>query len=205
MTQVPPAKPRVKSSPLVRAIVDYGGLVVFVLAYFLFHKDIVKATWGLMAGSAISLVVGFVVERRVAPMPLFTGLAALIFGGLALFFHDPRIVKMKPTALNLVLGFALLGGAAMKRNPLKALLNDAVHMNAEHWRTLTIRYALLFIAQAAINEVFWRTQPESVWVTFHMPVLLAISILFSLTQAPFLMKHAHEAPAEDGPETTAEA
>ena len=48
MTQIPPAKPRPKASPAVRAVVDYGGLVVFVLAYFLFHKDIVKATWGLM-------------------------------------------------------------------------------------------------------------------------------------------------------------
>lgn len=205
MTETPPAKAPVKTSPWVRAVVDYGGLVVFVLAYFLFHKDIIKATWGLMAGSAISLIVGFVFERRVAPMPLFTGLAALIFGGLALFFHDPRIVKMKPTALNLVLGFALLGGAAMKRNPLKALLNDAIHMNADHWRTLTIRYALLFIGQAVVNEVFWRTQPESVWVTFHMPVLLAISILFSLTQAPFLMKHAHEALTDDAQEQATDA
>ena len=40
---------------------------------------------------------------------------------------------------------------------------------------------------------------------FRMPGLLILSILFSLTQVPFLLKHAHEAPAEDPPETPAEA
>ena len=191
----PPQTTKPASNPVVRAIVDYGGLALFVAAYFLFHKDIIKATWGLMAGSAISLVVGFVFERRVAPLPLFTGVAALLFGGLALFFHDPRIVKIKPTAINLVLGAALLGGAAMKRNPLKLMLGDAIHMDAPAWRTLTIRYGLLFVFQAILNEIFWRTQPEAVWVTFHMPVLLGVSILFSITQTPFLMKHAHDTDA----------
>lgn len=200
MSQTPPEKK--PSNPVVRGIVDYGGLVVFVAAYFLFRKDIMAGAWGLMIGSAISLVVGFVFERRVAPMPLFTGVAALLFGGLALFFHDSRIVKMKPTAINLVLGAALLGGAAMRRNPLKLMLGDAIHMDAPAWRTLTIRYGLMFIAEAVINEVFWRTQPEAVWVTFHMPVLLAISILFSLTQAPFLLKHMHDTDAPK-PETPA--
>jgi intracellular septation protein len=195
MTQAPdPAPVLKKADPVVRAIVDYGGLMLFLAAYFLFHKDILKATWGLMAGSVVGLAVGLAFERRVAPMPLFTGLAALIFGGLALVFHDPRIVKMKPTALNLALGAAMLGGAAMRRNPLKALLGDAIHMDAAAWRVLTVRYGLLFLAQAAINEVFWRTQPEALWVTFHMPLLLGVSVVFSLTQAPFLMKHAHEPP-----------
>src|SRR5438445_809568 len=98
MSQTPShSQPRAKSHPTVRAIVDYGGLVLFVLAYFVFHKDMIKATWGLMAGSAIALLVGFVFERRVAPMPLLTGVAAVLFGGLALFYHDARIVKMKPT------------------------------------------------------------------------------------------------------------
>lgn len=181
-----------KTNPTVRAIVDYGGLAVFIAAYFLGGKDMMKATWGLMAGSVLSLIVGFVFEKRVAPMPLFTAVAAVLFGGLALVLHNSNIVKMKPTALNLVFGAALLGGAAMKRNPLKALLGEALHMDAPHWRILTIRYGCLFIVQAIVNEVFWRTQPEALWVTFHMPLLLAMSILFSVSQAPFIMKHAHD-------------
>jgi intracellular septation protein len=185
-----------KANATVRAIVDYGGLVLFVAAYFLTGKDMIKATWGLMAGSVLGVVVGYVFERRVAPMPLFTAVAALLFGGLALVFHNSSIVKMKPTAINLVFGFALLGGAAMRKNPLKALLGEALHMDAPAWRILTIRYGILFIVQAIVNEIFWRTQPEALWVTFHMPVLLAMSVIFSISQAPFMMKHAHDTDPE---------
>ena len=193
-----------KTAQTVRAIVDYGGLVVFLIAYFV-TRDMIKATWALMGGSILALAVGLIFERRIAPMPLLTGVAALIFGGLALKFHDPRFVKIKPTAINLVLGAVMLGGAAMRRNPLKALLNGAIHMAAPAWRTLTIRYGLFFLFEAALNEAVWRTQPDAVWVLFRMPGLLILSILFSLTQLPFLLKHAHEAPAEDAPEQPSEA
>lgn len=185
-----------KTSQTVRAIVDYGGLVVFLIAYFV-TRDMIKATWALMGGSILALAVGLLFERRIAPMPLLTGVAALIFGGLALKFHDPRFVKIKPTAINLVLAAVMLGGAAMRRNPLKAMLNGAIHMASPAWRTLTIRYGLFFAFEAILNEFVWRTQPDAVWVLFRMPGLLVLSILFSLTQLPFLLKHAHEAPADD--------
>jgi intracellular septation protein len=193
-----------KTSQTVRAIVDYGGLVVFLIAYFV-TRDMIKATWALMGGSILALAVGLLLERRIAPMPLLTGVAALIFGGLALKFHDPRFVKIKPTAINLVLGAVMLGGAAMRRNPLKALLNGAIHMAAPAWRTLTIRYGLFFLFEAILNEIVWRTQPDAVWVLFRMPGLLILSVVFSLTQLPFLLKHAHEAPGEDAPESATDA
>ena len=180
---------------MVRAVVDYGGLLVFMVTYFV-TRDMIKATWGLTAGSALALLVGLALERRVAPMPLFTGLAALIFGGLALKFHDPRFVKIKPTAINLVLSAVMLGGAAMRRNPLKALLGEAVHMDDPAWRTLTIRYGVFFLFQALLNEIVWRTQPDAVWVLFRMPGLLLLSVVFSFTQAPFLMKHMHDTDAD---------
>jgi intracellular septation protein len=198
------SKVSAKTPPWVRAVVDYGGLVVFLIAYFV-TRDMIKATWALMGGSILALAVGLIFERRIAPMPLLTGVAALVFGGLALKFHDPRFVKIKPTAMNLVLGAIMLGGAAMRRNPLKALLNGAIHMAAPAWRTLTVRYGLFFLFEAVLNEIVWRTQPDAVWVLFRMPGLLILSVLFSLTQVPYLLKHAHEAPAEDAPQEPAEA
>ena len=64
-----------KTRSQVRAAVDYGGLAVFLIAYVI-SRDLVQATWWLVAGSAAALVLGFAVERRVAPMPLIAGGAA---------------------------------------------------------------------------------------------------------------------------------
>jgi intracellular septation protein len=153
-------------------------------------KDVIKANWTLAGTSAVALLVGLVFERRVAPMPLLTGVAAALFAALATRFHDTRFVKIQPTAIDILLGAVMLGGAAMKRNPLKALLGGALTMDAPAWRTLMIRYGLFFLFEAGLNEAFWRTQPEGAWVVWHRPVFLVLSLAFSLAQVPFLMKHA---------------
>lgn len=182
----------------VRGTVDYGGLVVFLIGFFYNTKVVglasqealVQATWWLVGGSALALLVGLVFERRIAPFPLISGGAALLFGGLTLIFHDVRFVKMKPTVMNSLFGVVLLGGLALRKNPLKALLGDAVKMPDAGWRKLTLNYGLFFLALAALNEIVWRTQPDDIWVVFRFPGLLILSVLFSFAQVPLMMKYA---------------
>ncbi len=204
-----------KTHPYIRALVDYGGLAAFVAAYFLrlrFEsggalgfslaigghgaRDLTGATWWLVGGSALSLLLGLIAERRIAPMPLIAGGFALVFGGLTLAFHDPRFLKVKPTATNLVFATALFGGQMLGRNPLKWMLGEAIALPDEAWRILTVRYALFFLSMAGLNEIIWRTQPDAVWVVFRMPGLWLLAVVFSLTQTPLMMKylHTHQPP-----------
>ena len=183
-----------RSSPLVRAVVDYAGAAAF-LAGFLVTHDVVRASWWLVAGSAAALALGLVVERRIAPIPLLAGGAALVFGALTLVFHDDRFVKMKPTAINLAFGATLLGGYVMGKSPVKLLMGDALSLTEAAWRRLTLRYGLFFLACAVLNEAIWRTQPASTWVWFKFPGLAIVTVLFSFTQVPAIMKGAKEAEA----------
>lgn len=181
----------------VRVAVDYGAPIAFAAVFFT-TRDFMLATGVLVAAAAAALVLGFVVERRIAPLPLITGVMALIFGALTLFFHDPSFVKMKVTVVNLFFAAGLIGGVALGKNPLKMLLGESLTLPDRAWRTLTIRYGLYFVAVAAANEVIWRTQPDETWVTFRI-ALLPLALIFSLTQAPFLMKHMKR-PDEATPE-----
>lgn len=174
----------------VRGIVDFGGLAAFLVAYFATGKDMIAATWALVAGSALALLVGFVVERRIAPFPLIGGAAALFFGVLTLVFHDTRLLKIKPTVMNTAFGVILLTGLALRKNPLKALLGEAMQMPDQGWRLLTRNYGLFFLSLAALNEAVWRTQPDDVWVVFRFPGLLILSVVFSFSQVPLMMKYA---------------
>ena len=181
----------------VRGVVDYGGLVAFLIGFFLnrgggmtSQEALVQATWWLVGGSLLGLVVGFVFEKRIAPFPLIAGGAALVFGGLTLFFHDVRFVKLKPTVMNSLFGVALLGGLILRKNPLKLLLGDAVKMPDEGWRKLTLNYGLFFLALAGLNEIVWRTQPDDIWVVFRFPGLLILTVLFGFAQVPLMMKYA---------------
>lgn len=180
----------------VRWFVDYSALAIFLVAFFVTGRDLTKATWALVAGSALALVVGIAVERRVAPFPAIAGGAALVFGGLTLVFHDARFLKIKPTVMNGIFGIALLVGLALRKNPLKLILGDSLNMPDEIWRRLTVRYALMFLALAALNEAVWRTQSDSVWVLFRFPGLSVLMVLFTFTQLPLLMRYMK---AEDLP------
>ncbi len=160
-----------------------------MIGYFVSHS-VLDATWALVAGSAIGLIVGFAAERRVAPLPLIWGLAALLFGVLTLVFHDPRIVKMKTTLIDGALGLVMLGGLLLGRSPIRMLMGGAIALSEPAWRKLTFRFGLFFLVLAVANELVWRTQPDAVWVVFRFPGLLIASLLFSATQIPMMMKDA---------------
>lgn len=177
-----------RTHQIVRAVVDYGGLAVFAVG-FLITRDLIAATWWLVAGSAVGLAVGFAVERRVAPMPLLAGGAALLFGALTLAFNDVAFIKAKPTIVNLTFAVLLVGGVLAGKNPLKMLLGESLKLPDAAWRSLSFRYAAFFLGMGLLNLFVWQTQPDAVWVVFRFPGMLLLAVAFSLTQLPFMMKH----------------
>jgi intracellular septation protein len=179
-----------------RAAVDFGALIAFGVVYFATH-DLLKATWAIVAGSAVALVVGLTVEKRLAPLPLIIGVFALVFGGLTLVTHDTRYLKMEGSFLYIALGLGLLIGGRMGLNPLKELLGSALHMPLPAWRTLAFRYALFFLALGVANEAVRRFGSDDLFAKWKVAKFV-ISLAFSFAQAPFVMKHATETePSED--------
>lgn len=201
-----------KASPpaWIRQSVDFGALLAFGLAFLYFRltglpgsEALVNATWALVAGSAVAVIVGLVLERRLALMPLLVGGFALVFGVLTLVTKDDLFVKLKVTVLNGCLAVALLGGGALGKQPLKALLGSVIPVNDRAWRILTFRYGLYFLAVAVVNELvrsvtvvgfvaphigLAHVDPADVWVSFRGVLWIASSV-FGISQLPLIMKN----------------
>ena len=189
MSETPTPTPAVRKAPKwVHYFVDYAGLTIFLLVLAV-TKSAITASWAIVGGSILALAVGLIFERRVAPMPLVTAVLGLIFGGLTLFFHDERFIKVKPTILYTAFGLFLITGALRGKNPLKVLMGDAFHLPDPVVRTLTLRYALFFFALAIANEAVWRTQTTLFWGFFKFPGVPILIFLFAMSQAPLMMKH----------------
>ena len=186
-----------KQGTLVRLGVDFGAPAAFLVAYMV-TKDMLAATWWLVGGSAAALLLGLVFEKRVAPLPLVAGLAAIIFGGLALVFHDDVWVKVKPTVINLFFAAFLLGGVLLRKLPLKMILGEVIKVPDTMWRNLSVRYGVYFLLIAVLNEIVWRTQSDSVWAVFRFPGLQLLALVFSATQFPLMLKGAKAMEAEAG-------
>ncbi|MGF1630453.1 MAG: septation protein A [Kiloniellaceae bacterium] len=177
-----------------RPLVDYGPLAAFFAVYWL--SDLIAATVAIMAATAVALVLSFVIERRIPPMPLVTAGIVGVFGGLTLWLNDDTFIKMKPTIVQLIFAVVLLGGLLFKRPLLKPLLGTAWPLDDEGWNKLTLRFALFFLAMAALNEAVWRTQSTDFWVTFKVFGIMALTFVFVASQVYFM--RAHMPVADDG-------
>ncbi len=194
----------------VRQAVDFGALVAFMAAYVVNRfgrgldgqESLIQASWALVAASAIALAVGFALERRLAPLPLFAGLMALVFGIMTLVFHNDELLKIKITVQNLLLAGALLGSLPFRKYPFKYLLGSAIRITDEGWRGLTLRYGLFFVAVAITNEVVRHAFDNDAWMTFRGGLWMA-SAMFGIWQVFFIMKHLikdDETPAPEAPD-----
>ena len=199
-----------KPSSSIRQAVDFGALVAFMAAYAVNRfvrglegqEALVQATWVLVGASALALIVGYVTEKRLAPLPLITGGFALVFGVLTLVFHDPDLLKIKLTIQNGLLAIVLLGSLPLGRYPFKYLLGEAIKITDKGWRGLTLRYGLYFAAVAIVNETVWRTQSDDTWVAFRGGLWIA-SAAFGIWQVFYIMKHLikDETPEPVSPDT----
>ena len=182
------------AAPVVRQIANAAPAIGF-LATLLITHDFRNATWALVGLSVVALALSLAVERCIAPIPAFSGGAALVFGGLSLALHRNDLLQMKMTIVDGCLGAALFGGLILKRNPLKMLLGSALTLPDPAWRVLTIRYGLFFWGSAMANEIVRRTQTPEIWATFRVIAIVA-AVVFGIAQFPLLRKYWREDAAE---------
>ena len=177
--------------------VDYGPLAIFFATYL--AAGLMAATAAIIATSLIALALAWTLQRRVPLIPLITAGVVAVFGGLTLYLQDETFIKMKPTIVQLLFAAILLGGLAFGRALLKPLLGKMMPpMSDAAWRRFTFRYALFFVAMALLNELVWRTQSTDFWVTFKVLGLTGLTILFILTQMPFIARETRAAEAAQG-------
>jgi intracellular septation protein len=183
-----------KQSHLLRLALDLGPLLVFFAAYELF--GIFAATGCFMVAVLAALAFGYARERRLAPMPLFTAVLVLIFGGLTLYLRNDIFIKMKPTVLYTLFGAMLLGGLAFNQLLIKYVFAQAFDLSDVGWRSLTWRWGSFFLALAVLNECIWRNFSTSTWVYFKVWAVIPLIFLFALAQTPLILKHEIRADAE---------
>jgi intracellular septation protein len=175
---------------LIKMALELGPLVVFFIVNS--RADIFVGTAWFMGAMVLSLVLSWLLLKRVALMPLVTGFVVLIFGGLTLWLHDETFIKMKPTVINSLFGAVLLGGMLFRLSLLKYVFGDVYKLKPQGWTVLTLRWGLFFFFLAILNEVVWRTQTTDFWVAFKVWATMPLTIIFAALQIPVLSKYAPE-------------
>lgn len=180
---------------LIKLVLELGPLVLFFIVNA--RAGIFTATAWFMGAMVVSLLLSWFVLKRIAIMPLVTGVVVLVFGGLTLYLQDDTFIKMKPTIVNVMFGTVLLGGLLFGHSLLKHVFGDVYKLKSGGWSALTLRWGLFFFVLAIINEIVWRNYSTDFWVMFKVWGIMPITIVFSMFQLPLLSRYALE---EDGAE-----
>ncbi|MCQ4632911.1 septation protein A [Shinella sp. CPCC 100929] len=214
-----PAKAEEKVSPLLKMALELGPLLVFFFANlrgeWLANTFPVLSVLGgplfiasglFMVATVVSLVVSKIILGHLPLMPFVSGIVVIVFGVLGIWLQDDLFFKMKPTIVNTLFGIVLLGGIFFGKSLLGYVFNAAFNLDEAGWRKLTIRWGVFFLFLAVLNEIVWRgagawyfpdaKAANDFWVAFKVWGTMPITILFTLSQMPLIMRHSIEPPEE---------
>ncbi len=203
-------------SPALKLAIDYGPLLVFfavnflapaaatirlVSAYAPFMAQLdaesakviaraIVATSAFVLATIVAITVSKVKLGSISPMLWISGGLVLVFGGLTIWFHDPRFIQMKPTFVYAILSGVLLVGLIAGKPLLERLMGSAYPgLSAAGWRALTRNWVIFFAAMAVLNEVVWRSTNWNFWVGYKLWGAIPLTFLFAIANVPMLMRH----------------
>lgn len=191
-------------------LTDVGPVIAFILVYnigrnFAGDQAIYWATGVFMVGVAMALGYAGVVQKRFPPMLVVSAVIVMSFGGMTIYLQDPIFVYIKPTIINLLYSFAILGSFAFGFNVWKALFGSVFTLPERIWWILAVRWALFFQILALINEFLWRhindsvvvessrwfpqlAWSESLWANGKLGIM-ALTFVFALANIPIALRH----------------
>ena len=171
-------------------ITDFGPLLIFFTIYYKSGNNLTVAIPPLIIATLIAVVIMYFVEKKIPYVPLIGGIVISLFGGLTLYFNNPIFLYMKPTIVNIIFSSILIiSKIFFNKNFLKFFLQSAFQLNEFGWNKLNFRWAYFFIFLAILNEIVWRTQPETTWVNFKVWGMLPITFIFTGSQIPLINRH----------------
>jgi len=171
-------------------ICDFGPLLIFFTIYYKSGNNLTAAIPPLIIATVTAVAIVYFVEKQIPYVPLIGGIIITLFGGLTLYFNNPIFIYMKPTIVNIIFAGALIiSKVFFNKNFLKFFLQTAFQLNEIGWDKLNFRWAYFFIFLALINEVVWRTQPETTWVNFKVWGILPITFIFTVLQLPLIRRY----------------
>ncbi len=197
-----------KVSRLLKPVLELGPLIIFFLANARgewlasccpmlaeLGGPIFIATGLFMIATSIALVASWILTRSLPIMPLISGAVVFVFGTLTLYLQDDIFIKMKPTIVNTLFGVILLGGLFFGKSLLSYVFDSAFTLDAEGWRKLTSRWGVFFLFLAIVNEIVWRSFSTDTWVAFKVLGIMPITLLFTFSQIPLIVRHSIEGQA----------
>ncbi len=173
---------------MLKFFINFGPFLVFFIGYAI--GGIFEATLYLLVASVIGISITYITERKINTINLISTSLVLITASLTLFSGNSVFIKIKPTVLYCIFACILLVTHFKWGPAIKFALGTTIKFKEEkNWYRLNLRFICFFLTMAIINEIIWRNFSEATWVSFKVFGTMPITMIFVLSQIPFIIKH----------------
>lgn len=170
---------------------EFGPLLAFFLGYL--WLGLIPATGVYAAATAVSVGVGWMVNRRIPVLPLISAGLVALFAGLTIALQEAMFIKIKPTVTNGFYGLAIGLGWLFGFRLVERVLAPEIRLDEPGIKALTARVSAYLIGLALLNELVWRLSPTSYWILFKVFVVVALNLAFAASQVPLVRRHMRPA------------
>ncbi|MEM9128406.1 MAG: inner membrane-spanning protein YciB [Pseudomonadota bacterium] len=192
-----------KLNPMLKTALELGPIVLFFVAYLRLKDQVfnfggidydgfIVVTAGFIPVFLLSIAVLWWLTGTLSKMQVVTAVVIIVFGGLSVWFNDPRFFKMKPTIIYMIFFAILMFGLIRGRSYLQYVMEGLMPLTNQGWMILTKRLAWFFFVLALLNEAVWRTTSEETWVYFKTFGLTVAIFAFFIFQGKLFSEHASE-------------
>jgi len=209
MTVETPDTPSKPKSGWLNVAIDYGPLIVFLVSFYLFRPDgedsvgtllaIIKSTGAFIVAAIAAVIASKLILGHVSKMLMLSTVLIVGFGGMTILLRDPFYVQIKPTVLYAFFGIVLLVGWLKGKAFLQWLLEAAFEgLSQEGWLKLSRNWGFFFLFLAVLNEALRMSVSFETWLWAKLWVFMGLSLAFTFTQIPMLLKHGLDPARNEG-------
>ena len=157
--------------------------VLPILSFFVFQQ------WHSFNAGLVALIVcmllllaASLLQRRSVPrFALASTVLVLLFAVPSILSGDRTYFQVSDTILDGIFAFILIGSWKFHYPILKILFGKVFAITDEGWRILSLRWGVLFLVLAVLNEYVRLTTSEDTWVHFKLYSTIFI-VLFGCYQ-----------------------
>lgn len=194
-------------SPVLRQILEYGPLLIFLAVYLWMRDRSVTLGGTEYAGFIVAIVVftplqlasTLIIRRltgKLSRMQVATLVMVVVLGAITVILNDEKFFKMKSTLVFGAFGLILFFGLWRGRSYLAYILEGALPIDAAGWLILTRRMAWFFLVFAAMNELVWRNFSTDVFVAWDTFGQMGVMFLFLMSNYKLIERHWVEPEAD---------
>ena len=172
-----------------KALIDFLVVIAFFVAYKWSH-DMLFAVKVAIAATAVQMVWMKLAKIPLKPMHWFGLISVFIFGGMGIFFIDPKFFQWKFSIIEWFMGAAiLLGQFVFRKNILKLLMDNELVLPEPIWRTMSWLWGGFFIGLGCLNWWVFTHYNYDVWVNFKTFWAFGLTMLFMLSQGVWVSRY----------------